>query len=185
MWNKKGVSPLIATVLLVMIVVSIGAAVMVVIQGLTDEQLSTIDANKKLIECSSKMKVEIFSVGDDYRICYNYSDGGNSTFAIQLDNVGQVDIDDFAFTAVSDDIVDVRGLPALTKGAHGGLRLNFTTTGSSLSLIRLYPMLAGGSKVGIQTCKYTNFEWDADELAQFDNCDDVTWDDSSSITVVS
>ena len=42
MLNKNAVSPLIATVLLVMIVVSIGAAVMVVIQGLTEEQIERI-----------------------------------------------------------------------------------------------------------------------------------------------
>ena len=59
MLNKKAVSPLIATVLLVMIVVSVGAAVMLVIRGLSDEQIDKIDKATIEIQCGTEVKPKI------------------------------------------------------------------------------------------------------------------------------
>ena len=89
-FNKKAVSPLIATVLLVMIVVSIGAAVMVVIQSLTEENLQSIEAQKAVIKCGSDVSVDLITVGTSYRICTD-PNATSGTFALYIENKGEDD----------------------------------------------------------------------------------------------
>jgi flagellin-like protein len=181
--RKKAVSPLIATVLLVMITVSIGAAIMVVIQGITESQFSSIDQNKQLIKCGNDIKAKVFRVGDTSRICYNLNDSlvESMRFAIVLENNGFSDINDFKFTAVGDNITEVDGgFAPLPKGAKHGYGLDFSVSGTLESLI-ISPKVAGTSPAQSITCELTNLEWDSSSLDTMSNCRNVTWDDALNL----
>jgi flagellin-like protein len=182
-FNKRAVSPLIATVLLVMIVVSIGAAIMVVIQGITDDQMTSIARNEQLMKCGNEIKAKVFKVGDTTRICYNSTPTGTNQmmFAIVLENNGFTDINDFKFTAVGDDIVEVDGgFAPLAKGTKHGYGINFTVDGTLESLI-ISPKVAGSSASQSITCELTNLEWDTTGFETMADCGQVTWDDDLTL----
>lgn len=183
--GKKGVSPLIATVLLVMIVVSIGAAVMVVFQGLTEDSISNIQAQQQLIKCGSDVSVGIITVGDSYRICVNPTSGaiGNMSLYIYMENKGLKDISGWRFTVIGEEGVydsSDQG-SALTKGLIKAYSFTFNGTGDTvadLSKIRLSPQITGGPSNPVVTCTAPNLEWDSDQIVEFDLCNDTSWDNN-------
>jgi len=87
MWkNKKGVSPLIATVLLLLVAMGIGALVWGFMQEFVQEQTSTAaTTSTELAECS-KASFKITSCA--------YTDDANHVL-IKLENTGSIDINDF------------------------------------------------------------------------------------------
>ena len=179
--NKRAVSPLIATVLLVMIVVSIGAAVMVVIQGLSEENLAVIDQNKELIACSTEVDVEILSYGTTNRICYNGT-GSTGTFALTVKNTGSKEIADWRFTAISDTISEVDGgKTAVPKQNYSSIKFDFSYSGSIVKFL-LSPKISGGASNPTVTCSLGKLEWDDTEITEMTNCSasGVTWDDTIS-----
>ena len=188
MFNKKAVSPLIATVLLVMIVVSIGAAVMVVIQGISQEQIASTEAQQQLIACGTDVEVGLFKVGTTYRICLDdptsASDQGN--FSIYLENKGLKDISDWRITIVgASNVTDTNGGfdtygMDLDTGEIKRFKYNWKSTGA-VDKIRLSPKIPGGPANPLITCTEPNLEWDSDDMSGWDNCNaganPVSWDD--------
>ena len=180
--NKKAVSPLIATVLLVMIVVSIGAAVMVVIQGLTEEQIESTKTQSQLLKCANDVQVGIFTQGEDYLICMDdpatSTDLGN--FSIYLENKGIKDILDWRITVFGvNGLADINGgFSALDQGEIKLYKFNFTGSGS-ITKVRLSPKTAVQGGTGTVTCEEPNLIWDEDFVARLEDCDDVAWDDKN------
>jgi len=185
MLNKRAVSPLIATVLLVMIVVSIGAAVMVVIQGISQEQIASTQAQQQLIACGTDVEVGLFKVGTSYRICLDEpasaSDQGN--FSIYLENKGLRDISDWRITIVGNNSIDDTngGFDTSTNdlsldtGEIKRFEYNWTGTGA-IDKIRLSPKIPGGPATPFITCTEPNLEWDSEDMSGWDTCASVSWD---------
>ncbi len=175
--NKKAVSPLIATVLLVMIVVSIGAAVMVVIQGVYQEQEGTIQTQQQFIKCGVDVETKVLSVNDKYRVCWEqYGENNGGKFAIQLENTGIKDISDWRFRVIGNTIIDGNGdFEGLDKGTVDSFEFNFTEVSGNVSKIQLMPQIPGSQQNPIVTCNEPNLEWDGDDLSDLDNCSDVSW----------
>ena len=183
--NKKAVSPLIATVLLVMIVVSIGAAVMVVIQGLSEDTLASVDAQKQLIRCGTDVEVGIIEVGSSARVCFDAppDTANNGNFTLYIENKGTRDISGWRFTVIGDDgIFDSSNQgTSLAKGEIKGFRFFFNQTGVTVAehaKIRLYPQIPGGPTNPLVTCQEPNLEWDTYEIADLNLCSALTWDDN-------
>ncbi len=178
--NKKAVSPLIATVLLVMITVSIGAAVMVVIQGLSEQSLASTSAAQELVKCGTDVSVGLITVGTDYRVCKAGGTATNFTgrFVLFIENKGLRDVEDWRFTAVGDNVSDYNGgcIKDYSKGSIQSMRFNFTTL--NVAKIQLSPKITGGPSNPTVTCTAPNLVWDGDELIDMESCDSVTWDDS-------
>jgi flagellin-like protein len=178
---KRGVSPLIATVLLVMIVVSIGAAVMVVIQGLSEEQLQNIETQQDLLKCGTDVGVSLVKIGSNYRICRNVTNAvGNIT--LFMENTGQRDISGFKVIAYGANGFSSQTYTSepLNKGDTRLLMFNFTGVGDTntdLDRIEINPQIAGRETV---TCKLPTLEFDEELLDSLDACTAVTWDDSST-----
>ena len=186
--NKRAVSPLIATVLLVMIVVSIGAAVMVVIQGITQEQISSVEAQKQLIACGVDVDVQLLETSTGYKVCVDdptsASDQGN--FSVYLENKGLKDITDWRITIIGNlNITDENGGfntvaddMSLDTGVIKKFEYNWTTSGT-IEKIRLSPKIPGGPANPLITCSEPNLEWDAADITGWDACGDplVVWDD--------
>jgi flagellin-like protein len=182
---KRGVSPLIATVLLVMITVSIGAAVMVVIQNVASEGIDSANRQQELINCGTDVSAEVIPVASRYRICVSpvAESSGLGNVTLFLENTGTKDIVGWRFTVIGGmDIYDTssQGLD-LDSGEMDGMRFNFTGTGvgiANISLIRLSPQITGGAS-GAITCSEPNLEWDIDAIEDWDLCTDVSWDESA------
>ncbi len=175
--NKKAVSPLIATVLLVMIVVSIGAAVMVVIQGLAQEGIQSTQAQQQLIKCGSDVELSVFTVGTSYRICLNRtSSTGDTSFGILLENKGLQDVSGFKLSIISDIISneDDTTYSSIDKGEIQGLMFGLNSSGT-ISKIILSPKIPGGPNNPTVTCSEPNLEWDEEEIEMFTECNATTW----------
>jgi flagellin-like protein len=177
---KRGVSPLIATVLLVMITVSIGAAVMVVIQNVAQEGIKSTEEQGELVKCGTDVSVQVLPVASSYRICVRPSDDtdeiGNIT--LFLENTGLRDVVSWRITVIgSDGVYDSSSQgTSLAKGAIQGMRFLFNGTGTgveNISQVRLAPQISGGS--GAITCIEPNLEWDNTEIQDWDLCADVNW----------
>jgi flagellin-like protein len=167
---KRGVSPLIATVLLVMIVVSIGAAVMLVIRGLTNENLEKIQQKTAEIACGADVSVHVLAVGNYYQICENTSGSSGEIQAIFV-NKGTTDISDFKITAIGDsDIYDNISYDGdiindISEGETKKLNFvyNNATTGP-LRQIKLVPIVAGAPGKETVACIDTAVIWNSDQL---------------------
>lgn len=97
--SRKGVSPLIATVLLIAFAVALGAVVMNWGRGYVED---TADfAQKKSdteIKCSMDISTEVIKIGGNSQICYD-SDTETLNFTIQ--NSGTVRVDGMRVQAIS------------------------------------------------------------------------------------
>ncbi|MFH2020536.1 MAG: archaellin/type IV pilin N-terminal domain-containing protein [archaeon] len=173
MLSKKGVSPLIATVLLVMIVVSIGAAVMVVIQGLTDEQIGNIKYQQEAIKCGTEIKTEILQVASTNRACVADT---NTSFVIQLQNTGQKDISNWNLLVVGDTVeLNENKGTFFAKGNVSSYKFNFTQV-DNIQKIVLYPKIPGSAGDRNIPCSMPNLEWESSDIEDMDKCDSVSWD---------
>ncbi|MBU0757696.1 MAG: hypothetical protein KKF44_06510 [Nanoarchaeota archaeon] len=96
--HKKGVSPLVSTLLLVLIVIAVGATVMFVLKNLTlntleEEAEPTDDAE---FNCDD-VDVGILKISGKHQICHNTE---TNTLDAAISNRGNSDIADFKFIAI-------------------------------------------------------------------------------------
>jgi flagellin-like protein len=177
--NKKAVSPLIATVLLVMIVVSIGAAVMVVIQGVYQEQEGTIQTQQQFIKCGVDVETKILSTGNNFRVCLeNQSAAGDQNvgnFTVFIENSGIRDISDWRFRVIADNVYDQNGgYSSIDKGIVDKFTFSFNVSGDITQVV-LMPQIPGSQNNPIVTCSEPNLVWDSEDIEGLDDCNDVTW----------
>jgi flagellin-like protein len=180
---KKAVSPLIATVLLVMIVVSIGAAVMVVIQGLSDEQIKNIETQQDILACGTDVKINLFKADSKYRVCINdtATDANRGNITLLMENAGQKDITGFRVVVLGDDGFNttVYDNDELAKGQLKGFRFQFSGTvgdgNSEISRISIEPRIEGKE---IVTCQLPTLQFDEEFIESLKDCNlaEVAWD---------
>jgi flagellin-like protein len=190
MMNKQGVSPLIATVLLVMIVVSIGAAVMVVIGGLAQEGLDSTASMQSVINCYSDANLKLLSVDNKFRFCVNANSDNNTTIALSVENIGFKDILGMRVVVFGESNQSVTTYTStavqIPKGEIKGLRFNaagVATNTSQIKKIVFNPIIQGQPGKDSVVCSLTNFEFDYEQLIYLDDCGSptVTWDDNIPI----
>ncbi|MBN1544417.1 hypothetical protein JW898_03055, partial [Candidatus Woesearchaeota archaeon] len=92
MWiSKRGLSPLIAAVLLIVVVVGIGAVVTGIVRNYVTENKQTITEKASDMKCGVEVMINVPVVADEFRIC-NDTVAGNITFT--LENSGSATIDE-------------------------------------------------------------------------------------------
>ena len=104
--NKKGVSPLIATVLLIAFAVAIGSVVMTWGRGYVEEMQSTSqERSNAALECVNNVQLSLVDVGNEPTCLYNES-AGLITVEFILENSPWRDIEkvDVRFFAIDDRI---------------------------------------------------------------------------------
>ncbi|MFC1741943.1 hypothetical protein ACFL3V_05385 [Nanoarchaeota archaeon] len=89
--SKKGLSPLIAAVLLIVVVVGIGAVVTGIVRNYVTENKQTITEKASDMKCGIEVNVDIPTVADELRICHNTT---NYHVKFTLENTGSATIDD-------------------------------------------------------------------------------------------
>lgn len=87
--SKKGLSPLIAAVLLIVVVVGIGAVITGIVRNYVTEGKQTITEKASDMKCGIEISINVPVVADELRIC-NWSD----KIEVTLENSGSSDIDD-------------------------------------------------------------------------------------------
>ena len=93
---KKAISPLIAAVLLVVIVVTIGAAVMALVRNYLTEGEKQVTVGKESIKCGRDTSIELVLVNNNYQICNgtHATDPDLASLNFYIENTGTTDVID-------------------------------------------------------------------------------------------
>jgi FlaG/FlaF family flagellin (archaellin) len=143
MWtSKKGLSPLIAAVLLIVVVVGIGAVVTGIVRNYVTENKQVITEKASDMKCGIEVSINIPTVADELRIC-NTSIGGDPAIQFTLENSGSATIDDMqvkffgtsGFEANDTVITDY----AYTFDAGNTESFNVTYSVAGLQQVKLVP----------------------------------------------
>ncbi len=105
MFNKKGMSPIIAAILLVVITIAIGATTFTFIRSFTDSSIASATDDMTEIECGSKVKFSFVEVGDNEAICVDTS-GATDVVNLTVINTGSRVIKEMAFSFVEGQKID-------------------------------------------------------------------------------
>jgi len=99
--KKRGVSPLIATVLLIAFAVALGAVVMNWGRTYVEDTASLArEKSDTEIQCSADVKLDFLKVRNIKRICYDYTTTTSLNFTIE--NTGKLDITGIEVTVVGE-----------------------------------------------------------------------------------
>ena len=165
--TKRGVSPLIATVLLVMIVVSIGAAVMLVIRGISDDNLEKVNLKTAEINCGTDVDLEILAIGTDYQICKDEYTTENGVLATIMTNKGSVDVEDFKLTVIGPAGIFEDPTQTLSIEKDETKALNFSFNGSEtggVRQVRITPIISGVAGQAQVACIDVALTWSNDSI---------------------
>jgi len=95
--SKRGLSPLIAAVLLIVVVVGIGALVAGIVREQVTSDKETIDRTSIGIDCSTQIDAEIPKIEDRVLICL-----GANYINLTIENTGSARIDEFQIKVFGD-----------------------------------------------------------------------------------
>ncbi|MFC1753049.1 archaellin/type IV pilin N-terminal domain-containing protein [Thermoproteota archaeon] len=118
--NKKAVSPLIATVLLIAFAVALGAVVMNWGRGyVEDTQDFARERSDAEVVCTTDIDLNIVSIDLTEQICYNSSDGGTNETNVSmiLENVASRDINSLNIRVIGTDS-KVPFTPTIANGSE-------------------------------------------------------------------
>jgi len=142
MWKKSGLSPVIATVLLVGLVVVSGVIMFAWFRGLTQEAVTKFDQNIQLV-CK------------DVRFDVSYDDE-----ELALSNIGNIPIYEFNVKVSGEGGYETKSIKELTDSGEwpadglpqgGAVSVSVNFEGPSPDKIILTPTLVGTSQKGTQT----------------------------------
>ena len=162
---KRGVSPLIASVLLLMIALFIGVTVVVFTQrsnqGFIDDATRAIDRDLK---CSLDLSLSLLVVNGEKSICYNRTGNNNIEFIVQ--NQGTTDAEGVRIFVLdfNDTIYSQNSLQKI--GSHNRTRFDFNFSNQILfppTKVTITPLV----KAGTSTVACTDSEI---EVEQFRKC---------------
>jgi len=134
--GKKAISPIIAAVLLVVVVVSLGAAVMSMVRNYLTEGEKQVTIEKESIKCGRDVSIQLVLIDNNYQICNGTAEEDDmASLNFFVENTGTID--------VLDGQVRIVG----TKGIHNNnsvLNATLRTGGVSLVNMTYDPEAVGG-----------------------------------------
>lgn len=149
--NKKAISPLIATVLLIAFAVALGAIIMNWGKTYVEQEMESSRIEYYAIkECERDIELKIKEVGNRLQLCYTYDGSTNLTIDFMLENTGPKTIGGVRVTAIgADSSVNSTGSNFLIENttiAAGEILYNITTfvvppTFGSLVQVEFAPFL--------------------------------------------
>lgn len=151
--SKKGLSPLIAAVLLIVVVVGIGAVITGMVRGMFAENKATIESKDDEMVCSRDVVVSLVNIDGDPQICRGSSP---ANITAVLENSGSADIDDFQMKVYgttgfySNDSLDTG-----TFTAGDSLELTGTFVSGDVGTVeqvKLIPKLKKSGEAGYHFC---------------------------------
>lgn len=142
--SRKGLSPLIAAVLLIVVVVGIGAVVTGIVRNYVTENKQTITEKASDMKCGIEVSLNVPTVNDELLVC---NDTANKFINITLENTGSAAIDDIQLKvfgtsgfAANDTAWTGSGqTTAFASGDTKKLQLYWTGTVGELQQIKIVP----------------------------------------------
>lgn len=158
--NKKGVSPIIATVLLIAFAVALGAVVMNWGKGFVENTAKTTEEKTNLeLACQQELQLSVKKISNIPKICY---DSGNKYVEVMLENSGTVNITGMQY-ALFDSTGDSAILKNTTLSVGPGevtrkvkIYYNDTTLSGSIVQIEFIPMIKPKGSITSQLCPKNN-----------------------------
>lgn len=154
--SKKGVSPLIATVLLIAFAVALGVVVMN--WGKDYVETTAKDTSEKVdadMSCQMDIELKVKEIGKTEKICYNNLTGGFMELEFMLENTGRNPIQGIRVIAIDEnDEIKQHDNETFAIGAGSvseKYNLNTTLTGS-LQFVEFIPLVEVKGKVAPQPC---------------------------------
>jgi len=164
--NKKGVSPLIATVLLIAFAVALGAVIMNWGRGFVQDRTADVEQTTKIeTSCALDVQLKVSEIGGTPQICF----GGSSTdgfLEFTLDNQGRKDIKEIGIVIKGQTgLYQNSSLNGTTIIAGGALYRNMTYDYSSYGAIEYVRFVPKLDIAGVTTpCSGSSLQKDAAEL---------------------
>jgi len=152
--NKKALSPLIATIILIVISVGLGAVVMSWGEGYIEKQAQFVQASGKseLTACDG-IDIKIVTTSTGQKICK-----GTNYIEATLENPTGKPIDGFNINIIGDDTTTERIPQTLTRGDVQKIKVQANT--NKIELIKITPMIGATNCAGktitvekIKTCE--------------------------------
>jgi FlaG/FlaF family flagellin (archaellin) len=148
--SKKALSPLIAAVLLIVVVVGIGAVVTGMVRNLVSENKETIDTKSDEMTCSRDVVISIVDIDGEPQICE-----GVGYINFILENSGAVDIDDFQLMVFGTTGIyrneSISASDTLTQGEAQEFNGNFSSVGTT-EQVKIVPKLRKSRQSGYHFC---------------------------------
>ncbi|MBW2964454.1 hypothetical protein KY363_03255 [Candidatus Woesearchaeota archaeon] len=142
--SRKGLSPLIAAVLLIVVVVGIGAVVTGIVRNYVTENKQTITEKASDMKCGVEVSLNVPTVNDQLLVC-----NGSSYVDVTLENTGSAAIDDiqlkvfgasgFAANDTAWTSNTTLGTTSFASGDTQQLRLYYAGTIGELQQIKIVP----------------------------------------------
>ena len=147
--NKKALSPLIAAVLLIVVVVGIGAVVAGIARNFVSENRDTVTQKQGEMSCSRDVALSVITINEDFQACI----GSDYVYAI-LENEGS-DIDDFRLQVFHDSGIFANDSISADDVFTSGESQEFNVTIGSLTgivEIKFTPKLKKSGTSGYNYC---------------------------------
>lgn len=157
MKSKKGVSPLIATVLLIAFAVALGAVVMNWGRGYVEDTANVArERSDTEVKCASDVNLDIVDIDSTPQMCYNTSDpgAGNTTVYFIVENKKNTNVEKIEARLIGSSTrvpltIDLTRNSNLTTNQAKLLNFTFTTADKGVPVqVRLTPFIkVGGQEV--------------------------------------
>lgn len=157
--NKKGVSPIIATVLLIAFAVALGAVVMNWGKGFVEATAKdTQDKSNLDLACEQSLSFGVKKIGQTPKICFNKSSTPKYV-EVMLENSGTVDITGMQFM-IFDSSEDSENINNVTISIPAGsvtkkIQINHSLT-NDIVQIEFIPKITPKGAVSSQLCSKTS-----------------------------
>lgn len=149
MFSKKAISPLIATVLLIVVTVGIGAVVVGMIRGYVTDSKTQMQGKVDEMACTRDVSLEITEIDGEPQVC-----NGSNYFDVMIENSGTA-IDDFQLVVLGDTGIyrnETTGY-SIATGSTAELNISFSSTGLGTILqFKLVPKLKKPDAAGYFFC---------------------------------
>ena len=140
--GKKGVSPLIATVLLIAFAVALGAVVMNWGRGYVEDTAEFASkTSSREVQCSTEIDLEIIKIGGKKQVCV---DNGTNTVNFTIQNSGSVEVKGIRIQAIGNtsSIASLVMNESFETAVPKRKYMNYSYTGNgSVSQVRFTPLI--------------------------------------------
>lgn len=160
MINKNALSPLIAGVLLLVIVVGIGGVIAGIAKNFVNDQKATTDKQNEAMICSRDVAINAIIVDEVIQICK----GTDFVYAL-IENAGHADINDFEIVISGTNGFfrnsSYNATHTFTKGEVFVLNTTFSgITASDIQQIKIVPKLKRSGRADYNYCFDAAYKFD-------------------------
>ncbi|MFH1053299.1 MAG: archaellin/type IV pilin N-terminal domain-containing protein [Candidatus Woesearchaeota archaeon] len=156
--GKKGVSPIIAVVLLIAIVVGLGAVLMTISRSFMTETEENIGEKTEQMKCSTDVQIELVDKVEET------TPGTVYTFTIETGPY--IDIDELIVTGIgsTDVLTATTDFTPLAKGRIGQYTATFASSIGTMEMLKIVPAFNGDDGVSIP-CPQAGIEVNYNEMS--------------------